>query len=146
MKKSELRQIIKEEIKKSLQESTAKILEPEFGSDNDSEFLKVVWYLPIEELELLLKTSLQDLMWLKKNSKGLLRGFNRRDAKIVRNRIEFIKQIINSKKKIPDYIPDIHKKSDTIQESNDLYLKNKLRKLRSIKQDLLTLLKQKDLL
>lgn len=108
MKRSELRQIIREEISKVLNED-AKVISKEFGGINDSEFLKIAWKMSIDDLEKLLQTSIEDLKWLKKNSKGTLGLFNRKDAQWVTNRIKFIKQIISSKKKTPDFIPDYYK-------------------------------------
>ena len=108
MKKSELTQIIREEIFKVLNED-AKVISKEFGGTNDSEFLKIVWKMPINDLEKLLLTSIEDLKWLKKNSKGTSGLFNKKDAQWVTNRIKYIKQIISSKKKNPDFIPDHHK-------------------------------------
>jgi hypothetical protein len=110
MKKSELQQIIKEEISKILNED-AKVISKEFGGYNDSEFLKIAWKMSIDDLEKLLLTSIEDLKWLKKNSKGTLGLFNKKDAQWVNSRIKFIKQIINSKKKNPNFIPDHHKTS-----------------------------------
>ena len=65
--------------------------------------------MSIDDLEKLLLTSIEDLKWLKKNFKGTLGLFNRKDAQWVTSRIKFIKQIIASKKKNPDFIPDHHK-------------------------------------
>ena len=104
MKKSELKQLIKEEIHKVLNED-AKVISKEFGGTNDSEFLKIAWKMSIDNLEKLLLTSIEDLKFLKKNSKGTLGLFNRKDAQWVTSRIKFIKQIILSKKKNPDFIP-----------------------------------------
>ncbi len=111
-KEEVVRQIIKEEIQHMIQEANSKVLGPELGGSDDSNFLKVVWYMDTNQLEELLKTSINDLGWLKKHSNGLLNTFNRRDAQIVKNRIQYIKQIIKSKKQNPDYVPDIHKKGD----------------------------------
>jgi hypothetical protein len=108
MKKQELKQIIKEEIHKVLNED-AKVISKEFGGTNDSEFLKIAWKMSIDNLEKLLLTSIEDLKFLKKNSKGTLGLFNRKDAQWVTSRIKFIKQIILSKKKNPDFIPVQHK-------------------------------------
>jgi hypothetical protein len=108
MKKFELKQLIKEEITKVLNEG-AKVISKEFGGTNDSEFLKIAWKMSIDNLEKLLLTSIEDLKFLKKNSKGTLGLFNRKDAQWVTSRIKFIKQIILSKKKNPDFIPDHHK-------------------------------------
>jgi hypothetical protein len=106
--KSELKQLIKEEINKILSED-AKIISKEFGGYNDSEFLKKTWKMSLEELESLLTISIDELKWLKKNSKGTLGLFNRKDAQWVASRIKFLKQIISSKKKNPNFIPDHHK-------------------------------------
>jgi hypothetical protein len=108
MKKSELQQIIKEEIHKVLNED-AKVISKEFGGTNDSEFLKIAWKMSIDNLEKLLLTSIEDLKFLKKNSKGTLGLFNKKDAQWVTGRIKFIKQIILNKKKNPDFIPDHYK-------------------------------------
>lgn len=108
MKKSELKQIIKEEIDKVLNED-AKVISKEFGGTNDSEFLKIAWKMSIDDLQKLLQTSIEDLKWLKKNSKGTLGLFNRKDAQWVTNRIKLIKQIINIKKKNPEFIPSHYK-------------------------------------
>lgn len=63
----------------------------------------------IEELEVLLSKSEDDLKWLKANSKGTLGLFNKKDAQWVKNRISFIKDLIKRKKKDPDFIPDNYK-------------------------------------
>lgn len=110
MKLSELRKIINEEVQHIITEtSNAKVISKEFGGDNDSKFLKIAWKMSIADLDELLSTSVEDLKWLKKHSKGTLGLFNKRDALLVNNRIKYIKQIIHSKKKTPDFIPAHHK-------------------------------------
>lgn len=110
MKKSQLRQIIEEEIKYVLNESS-NILSKEFGGYDDKEFLKIVWKLSIPELENLLNASKIELNWLKNQGpKGKIMGlFNRRDISIMKNRIEYLNGIISDKKKNPDFIPDFVK-------------------------------------
>ena len=53
MKASEFRNLIREEVRRALTES-ASVLSQEFGSYDDAKFLKVVWHMPISELEKLL--------------------------------------------------------------------------------------------
>lgn len=65
--------------------------------------------MSIDDLQKLLQISIEDLKWLKKNSKGILNLFNKKDAQWVTNRIKFIKQIISSKNKNPDFIPNHYK-------------------------------------
>lgn len=110
MKKSELRQIIKEEIKYVLNESS-NILSKEFGGYDDKEFLRIVWKLSIPELEKLLNTSKTELNWLKNQGpKGKIMGlFNKRDILLIKTRIKYLNEIISSKKKNPDFIPDFVK-------------------------------------
>lgn len=86
-----------------------KVTSKEFGGYDDSEFLKIAWKMSIDDLEKLLLTSIDDLKWLKKNFKGTLGLFHKRDAQIITNRIKFINQIIASKNKNPDFIPDHYK-------------------------------------
>ena len=105
MKKSELRQIIKEEIH-LLNEADIKALRKEFGGYDDRVFLKKVWHMSLDELNDLLKVSLLDMKWLKGNSKGTIGLFARKDAQWLKSRIDYIKQIIKSKTKRPDYVPD----------------------------------------
>lgn len=84
----------------------SKIISKEFGGIDDREFLKIVWKLTIDELDQLVLSSLADLKFLNKNSRGIFGVFNRRDANIVKGRINWVKQIIKSKKKNPDFIPE----------------------------------------
>lgn len=87
-----------------------KALRAEYGGYDDSSFLHIAWRNTPEELEALLKVSNDDLSWLKKHSKGFLGSINRKDAQWLKSRIDFIKQIIASKKKNgPDYITDFYK-------------------------------------
>jgi hypothetical protein len=104
--KEELVTIIKEVINESY---TSKVISKEFGGTDDSQFLKIAWKLSLDELQDLLATSISDLKWLKAHSKGILNSFNRKDALWVAGRIKFIQQIITSKKKNPNFIPDIYK-------------------------------------
>lgn len=98
------------ENKQILTESPAKILSNDFGGNNDSEFLKIVWKMSIEDLEKLLKDTLSDLVYIKNVSpKGKIMGlFTKRDILFIKSRIKWIKQIISSKKENPNYIPDIY--------------------------------------
>lgn len=84
----------------------ARVISKEYGGFNDSDFLKIAWKMDIGDLEKLLDKSTGDLKWLKANSKGMLGAFNRKDAQWVKSRINFIKDIIKSKKNDKDYIPD----------------------------------------
>jgi hypothetical protein len=110
MKKSELKQLIKEEITKALSESTT-ILSQEFGSYDDAKFLKVVWRMSISELEKLLENTISDLTYAKNVApKGKIMGtFARRDIEKIKGRIKFLKEIILSKKNNPEFIPDYYK-------------------------------------
>lgn len=85
-------------------------LTKEFGGYDHSSFLKIAWYMDIDALEKLLDTSNKDMKFLKANSKGILGSFNRKDAQFLKNRIDFIKEIIHDKKEDPDYVPDHYKK------------------------------------
>lgn len=107
MKRSEIKALIKEvlEDNKSLT-GNSKIISKEFGGIDDREFLKIVWKLPIDELGQLYLSSLEDLKFLNKNSKRMMGLFNKKDASLVKSRINFIKDIIKYKKKDPDFIPE----------------------------------------
>jgi len=89
--------------------SEAKITAAEFG--DDPTFLSIVWHYSKTELEDLLKTSESDIKWLKANGpKGKIMGsFTRRNLSIIESRIKFLKQIIDSKKKNPEFVPDQYK-------------------------------------
>ena len=91
MKKSELKEIIKEEIYTILKEDHhIQILTNDFGGYDDVEFLTKLWNLSTEEINLIYTKAKLDLLWLNKNSKrGLLSGFNRKDSQYVRNRIKY---------------------------------------------------------
>jgi hypothetical protein len=110
MKKSELQQIIKEEISKILNEG-AKVLSQEFGGYDNVEFLKVVWQLSLSDLKKLLEDTISDLVYTKNiGPKGKIMGsFTRRDIDIIKNRIKFLKQIISHKEKDPNFLPDFMK-------------------------------------
>lgn len=93
-----------------LTESTSKVLSKEFGGYNDSDFLKVIWKMPIEDVEELLKGTLVDLKWSKSLlPKGMVGMFAKRDIQIVNSRIKFLKQVIAYKQKDPNFIPDSFK-------------------------------------
>lgn len=109
MKLTELKTIIREEIQK-LYEVDAKILSNEFGGYDDSKFLKKIWYIEISELEKLLNQSMTDLKFLKANSKGIIGSFNRKDVQWVTGRIKYIQQVIKSKKKEPNFVPDHYRR------------------------------------
>lgn len=68
-----------------------------------------MWRKTPEELNALLKTAESDLSFAKKNSKGTLGLFNKRDAMIIKSRIDFIKQILKAKKDDPIFIADNYK-------------------------------------
>ena len=110
MKASEFRNLIREEVRRALTES-ASVLSQEFGSYDDAKFLKVVWHMSISELEKLLEDTTSDLTYTKNVSpKGAIMGsFARRDIEKIKGRIKFLKEIILSKKKTPEFIPSQYK-------------------------------------
>ena len=108
MKKSELRQIIREEVNR-LNESVATVLSRDLGGYDHSDFLHVAWHMDIVELESLLEKSKYDLKWLNAHSRGIMGLFHKKDAQWVKTRIKFLNQIITSKKKDSEYIPDNYK-------------------------------------
>lgn len=87
------------------------ILSKEFGDYDDAAFLKVVWNMSLQDVQTLLSNTAVDLKWFKNfQLKGKIMGsFSRRDLKIIKNRIKWINQIIASKKKNPDFIPDAYR-------------------------------------
>jgi hypothetical protein len=113
MKKSELKQIIKEEIKTIMNESSesSRIFSKELGGPDDREFLKIVWKLSIPELEELLAEAKTDIIWAKNlGAKGAIMGtFNRRNINLIKIRIKYLNEIISYKKKNPEFIPDQYK-------------------------------------
>ena len=88
-----------------------KIISKEFGGHDDAAFLRVVWNMSIQEVEALLSEVAVDLKWYKNfQPKGKIMGlFQKRDLSIIKSRISWIKQILASKKKNPDFIPDNYK-------------------------------------
>lgn len=108
MKKSELRQLIREEVNR-LNESVATIVSRALGGYDQIEFLRIAWNMELTDLESLLEKSKYDLTWLRGNSKGVMGLFNKKDAQYVKSRINFLKEIITSKKKDSEYIPDQYK-------------------------------------
>jgi hypothetical protein len=96
---------------KILAEAESKILSQEFGGTDDVTFLRVVWKMSIEDLEKLLEETLSDLKWTKNlGAKGKIMGiFNRRNIQLLNFRIKLLKQVIESKRKNPEYIPDSFK-------------------------------------
>jgi len=79
-------------------------------SYEDSEFLARAWYMTIDELEALLSFTPKELKFAKSVSKGFIGVFGRRDALVIKIRTRWIKEIIKSKKKDHDFVPDIYKK------------------------------------
>jgi hypothetical protein len=110
MKQLELRQIIKEEISKVLNE-TSKIISDEFGGIDDSKFIRIVWKMSLDELKNLLDETQSDLKWTKNIApKGKIMGlFTRRDIMMIKSRIKFLNQIISHKEKDPNFLPDFIK-------------------------------------
>lgn len=84
-------------------------LSNDFGGYDNSKFLRISWHLGIDELEYLLKVTSSDLKFTKAHNKGILGAFNRKDSQFLKSRIEFLNQIIASKKSDPSYIPDAYK-------------------------------------
>ncbi len=111
MKATEFRKLIREEVRKVMNEGAAVVLSQEFGLYDDAKFLKVVWHMPISELEKLLEDTISDLTYTKNVSpKGSIMGsFARRDIEKIKGRIKFLKEIILSKKKTPEFIPSQYK-------------------------------------
>jgi hypothetical protein len=86
------------------------VLSDEFGGYDDKEFLYKAWRMTLSELKDLLSTAVKDLAWCKKNSKGTLGQFNKRDGLFLKHRISFIEQIIKTKNQNgEDYITDLYK-------------------------------------
>lgn len=96
---------------KILAEAESRIFSQEFGGANDADFLRVVWKMSAEDLEKLLEETLSDLKWTKNlGAKGKIMGtFNRRNIQLLNFRIKLLKQVIQSKRKNPEYIPDSFK-------------------------------------
>ena len=96
---------------KILAEAESKIFSQEFGGYDDGNFLRVVWKMSAEDLEKLLEETLSDLKWTRNlGAKGKIMGtFNRRNIQLLNFRIKLLKQIIESKRKNPEYIPDSFK-------------------------------------
>lgn len=86
------------------------IVSPQFGGYEDKEFLKIVWKLSIQELESLLQDTIKDIGYYKNsNRKGLFGALDRKLVNIAKNRIKYLKQIINKKQTYPDFYPDFLK-------------------------------------
>jgi hypothetical protein len=117
---------IEDKLKEDLNEASATVLSPEMGGGGPvpKGFLKVIWELPVEELQTLLTKSQDDLKWLKANSRGTLGAFNRKDAQIVTSRISLMKDLIKRKKEDPNVEkPDWLKESvkdNTLLEASDI--------------------------
>ena len=88
-----------------------KIISKEFGGNDDVSFLKVVWNMSLKDIKTLLADTAEDLTRLKQSqSKGKIMGvFDKKSLSIIKSRIPWIKQILASKKKTPDFIPDSFK-------------------------------------
>jgi hypothetical protein len=87
------------------------IMSDEFGK-TDKEFLQIIWHMSLTELEDLLKTANTDLKDYKRvfPPRGLTNSvIYRRMAQIAEGRIRFLKEVIDHKKKDPDYIPASYK-------------------------------------
>jgi hypothetical protein len=96
---------------KILAESGPKIMSQEFGGIDDSSFLKVIWNLHIDDLKNLLQETMSDIKWIKNiGTKGkIMRAFDRRQIQMLNFRLKLLKQVISSKQKSPEYIPDSFK-------------------------------------
>ncbi len=94
-----------------LNENSSILFSDEFGGNDDASFLKVVWNMPIEDIQELLIKAESDLSWLKKFStkKGVLSLFPKRDILLLNGRLKYIKQIIQKKQNDPNWIPDQYK-------------------------------------
>jgi hypothetical protein len=88
-----------------------KIISKEFGGYDDVAFLKVLWNMPLKDVENLLSDLPVELQWFKtfKSTGARMKMFTNRDIAVIKSRIPWIKQIIASKKKYPTFIPEQYK-------------------------------------
>lgn len=109
MKKSELREIIREEVRKIMKDTRitelATILTGHFGGYDNTDFLKAIWKMSLPELEDLLEKTTDDLKWSKSHVSGRMLSYYREDEKWIKIRMEWIEDVIESKKENPTYIP-----------------------------------------
>ena len=86
------------------------IVSPQYGGYEDKEFLKIAWKMSIQELESLLQDTIKDIGYYKNSNRhGLFGSLDRKLVIIAKNRMEYLKQIINKKQTDPDFYPDFLK-------------------------------------
>ena len=85
-----------------------KVTSKDVTKGTDKDFLKVAWKLSLDDLEKLLKDT-ESSYKNTGNIKGVLGTFDRRSKNIMKVRMKFIKDIINSKNENPDFIPEFVK-------------------------------------
>jgi hypothetical protein len=84
------------------------LLSKELGGNDDVAFLKIIWRSSINNLEDILLKTTDELKWVKQ-MKGVAAKFQRRDLAIIKNRVSWVKEVIASKKKDPNFIPNYYK-------------------------------------
>ena len=87
--------------------NASKIEDMLYSYANDMELLNVLWKVSVDSLEDLLKKAEDRLSWLKKNPiKGVTAVFYRRDMDVLKSKIRLIKDVIQHKRRDPDFVPD----------------------------------------
>lgn len=77
----------------------------------DSDFLKKYWNSSVEEISSQLKRGEEELEFSKKLARirGITRCLYKRDVLIIKDRVKWLSNILKSKRKDPNYIPDHYK-------------------------------------